>query len=112
MLSPDPIRAFWKCNGNALLNGQSAASTYGLWSYYGNQGNTVNNTQFRVSAIGSGDIGDHALQMGFEYEQRRDGYYELNPIGLWTLARLTTNSHIKEIDTPTAQSPTLAPTTM
>ena len=49
-----------------------------LWSYYGNQGNTYrinNNTQFRVSAIGSGDIGDHALQMGFEYEQRRDGYY-------------------------------------
>ena len=69
-------------NGNALLNGQSAASTYGLWSYYGNQGNTYsinNNTQFRVSAIGSGDIGDHALQMGFEYEQRRDSYYGLNP---------------------------------
>ena len=43
-------------NGNALLNGQSAASTYGLWSYFGNQGNTYsinNNTQFRVSAIGS-----------------------------------------------------------
>jgi len=89
-------------NGNALLNGQSAASTYGLWSYFGNQGNTYsinNNTQFRVSAIGSGDIGDHALQMGFEYEQRRDSYYGLNPVGLWTLARLTTNSHIKEIDT-------------
>ena len=32
-------------NGNALLNGQSAASTYRLWSYYGNQGGTyrINN---------------------------------------------------------------------
>ena len=88
-------------NGNALLNGQSPTSTYGLWNYYGRQGNTYsinNNTQFRVSAAGSGDIGDHALQMGFEFEQRRDSYYGLSPIGLWQLARLTTNSHIKELD--------------
>ena len=88
-------------NGNALLNGQNPASTYGLWSYYGAQGNDYgvsNNSQFRVSAAGSGDIGDHALQMGFEYEQRRDAFFSLSPIGLWTLARLTTNSHIKELD--------------
>ena len=87
--------------GNALLNGQSPSSTYGLWSYFGTQGNDYgisNNSQFRVSAAGSGDIGDHALQMGFEYEQRRDAFFSLSPIGLWTLARLTTNSHIKEID--------------
>ena len=88
-------------NGNALLNGQSPNSTYGLWSYFGTQGNSYNisnNSQFRVSAAGSADIGDHALQMGFEYEQRRDAFFSLGPVGLWTLARLTTNSHIKEID--------------
>ena len=88
-------------NGNALLNGQSPSSTYGLWSYYGAPGNDYdifNNQQFRVSAAGSGDIGDHALQIGFEYEQRRDAFYQLSPVGLWTLGRLTTNSHIKEID--------------
>ena len=89
-------------NGNALLNGQGPASTYGLWSYAGSQGNTFstsNNTQFRISAAGSGDIGDHALQLGFEYEQRRDAFFSLAPTGLWTLGRLTTNSHIKEINT-------------
>jgi len=88
-------------NGNALLNGQSPNSTYGLWSYFGTQGNSYNisnNSQFRVSAAGSADIGDHALQMGFEYEQRSDAFFSLGPVGLWTLARLTTNSHIKEID--------------
>ncbi len=88
-------------NGNALLNGQSPNSTYGLWSYFGTQGNSYNisnNSQFRVSAAGSADVGDHALQMGFEYEQRRDAFFSLGPVGLWTLARLTTNSHIKEID--------------
>ena len=89
-------------NGNALLNGQSPAGTYGLWSYAGTQGNsfsTSNNTQFRISAAGSGDIGDHALQLGFEYEQRRDAFFSLSPTGLWTLGRLTTNSHIKELNT-------------
>ena len=88
-------------NGNALLNGQGPPGTYGLWSYFGSQGNTYaisNTTQFRISAAGSGDIGDHALQMGFEYEQRRDAYFSLAPGGLWTLGRLTTNSHIKELD--------------
>ncbi|MGB1076383.1 MAG: carboxypeptidase-like regulatory domain-containing protein [Flavobacteriales bacterium] len=88
-------------NGNALLNGQTPPSTYGLWSYPGTQGNAYsisNNTQFRISAAGSGDIGDHALQMGFEYEQRRDAFFSLAPTGLWTLGRLTANSHIKEIN--------------
>ena len=87
---------------NALLNGQSAPATYGLWNYYGTQSNgfsKFDQRQFRVSAAGSADIGDHALQLGFEYEQRRDAFYSASPVGLWTLARLSANSHIKEIDT-------------
>jgi outer membrane receptor protein involved in Fe transport len=88
-------------NGNALLNGQSPSSTYGLWSYVGTQGNSFyksKNSQFRISAAGSADLGDHALQLGFEYEQRKDAFFSLAPIGLWELGRLTTNSHIKELN--------------
>ena len=88
-------------NGNALLNGQSPSSTYGLWSYAGTQGSDYfksNNSQFRISAAGSADIGDHALQMGFEYEQRKDAFFSLAPIGLWQLGRLLSNSHIKELN--------------
>jgi hypothetical protein len=88
-------------NGNALLNGQNPAATYNLWSYTGAQGNSYaiqDNGQFRVSAAGSADIGDHAIQVGFEYEQRTDRRFSISPIGLWTLARLYTNSHIKELD--------------
>jgi len=88
-------------NGNALLNGQSPSSTYGLWSYVGTQGSDYyksNNSQFRISAAGSADIGDHALQMGFEYEQRKDAFFSLAPIGLWQLGRLLSNSHIKELN--------------
>lgn len=88
-------------NGNALLNGQVPPATYGLWSYYGTQGNSYqvsSNSQFRVSMAGSGDIGDHAIQVGFEYEQWRDAFFSISPVGLWTLGRLTVNSHIKELD--------------
>ncbi|NNE56271.1 MAG: TonB-dependent receptor plug domain-containing protein, partial [Flavobacteriales bacterium] len=88
-------------NGNALLNGQGPSGTYNLWSYYGAQGNSYaiqDNSQFRISAAGSADAGDHALQVGFEYEQRRDARFAISPTGLWTLARLYTNSHIKELD--------------
>ena len=88
-------------NGNALLNGQSPSSTYGLWSYVGTQGEDYyksNNSQFRISAAGSADLGDHALQMGFEYEQRKDAFFSLAPIGLWQLGRLLANSHIKELN--------------
>lgn len=88
-------------NGNALLNGQSPSETYGLWSYVGTQAEDYyksNNSQFRISAAGSADIGDHALQMGFEYEQRKDAFFSLAPIGLWKLGRLLANSHIKELN--------------
>jgi hypothetical protein len=54
--------------------------------------------QFRVSGSGSADIGDHAIQLGFEFEQRRDAGYSVSPTALWTLARLTANSHIEKID--------------
>ena len=84
-----------------MLNGQNPAETYNLYSYLGTQSGsyyTSNNTQFRVSAAGSADIGDHALQMGFEYEQRKDAFFSLAPTGLWTLGRLLTNSHIKELN--------------
>ncbi|MFM1931533.1 MAG: hypothetical protein RL226_836 [Bacteroidota bacterium] len=89
-------------NGNAILNGQTPPATYNLWTYYGTQANNyglTDNSQFRVTAAGSADIGDHAMQIGFEYEQRKDAFYSLAPTGLWTLARLYTNSHIKQLDT-------------
>ena len=93
--------------GGALLNGQTPASIYGLWNYPGTQFNSYqlfDNSQFRLSATGSADIGSHAMQIGFEYEQRRDQGFTLAPGGLWTAARLNTNFHIREIDTSSVAS--------
>jgi hypothetical protein len=102
VIQNDPYSSFTNIlSGNGLINGLTPAGTYDLWSYAGTQNNnySVSNTgQFRVSGSGSADIGNHALQIGFEFEQRRDAGYAVSPIGLWTIGRLYTNSHVSELD--------------
>ena len=86
---------------NGLINGQLPTDTYGLWNYVGGQSNNYsvsNNKQFRVSGTGSADIGDHAIQVGFEFEQRKDAGYSVAPVGLWLRARQLANFHIEEIN--------------
>ena len=83
-------------DGGALLNGMLPASVYGLWTNMGTQYNGYSKSdasQFRVTAQGSADIGDHAIAIGFEYEQRTDRSFSVSPVGLWTLGRLLANSH-------------------
>jgi len=91
-----------------LLNGSAAPNVYGLWvNNAGNalggdvQNNTfglTDNIQWRITAAGSADIGNHALQIGFEYEQRVDRGYGLAPRGLWGLGRQRVNNHFTGID--------------
>lgn len=92
-------------NFNGLLNGYSPVSVYNLWSSFGTPYNgfyKYNNAQFRVTGSGSVILKDHALSLGFEYEQRTDrawGSGDSGPVGIWNLARLLANSHITEVDT-------------
>jgi hypothetical protein len=101
-------------NGNALLNGMSPNSVYGIWNNVGSQAasySKTDNTQFRVTAAGSADIGDHAVSLGFEYEQRNDRFFGLGGLvgsgtaNIWQLMRQLTNNHILELDLadPTVQ---------
>ena len=83
-------------DGNALLNGMRPQSVYGLWDNVGyayNGSNQSDNTQFRITAVGSADIGDHAISVGVEFEQRTDRFFGVAPVGLWTLMRQLANSH-------------------
>jgi hypothetical protein len=41
----------------------------------------------------------HNVQLGFTYEQRITGNYDLFPSGLWTQARLIVNDHLKSVNT-------------
>ncbi len=88
-------------SANGLLNGDPVPSVYGIWNGIGAPANTFqkfNQTQFRIMANGSVDIGGHAISLGVEYEQITERSYGLNPAELWTIGRQLTNFHINEID--------------
>lgn len=96
--------------GNGLRNGDGPQSVYQIWSNIGSPYNGFGKTetdQIRVTGNGGVNIGDHSIQLGFEYEQRYDrgwtngtttGGNGNGPMGLWTIARQYTNSHISELD--------------
>lgn len=94
--------------GNALVNGMTPISVYGIWNNMGTPSNgfgKYENNQFRFTGSGSVNIGDHSLTLGFEYEQRVDRGWsngDNGPIGLWTAARQYANSHITGVDTTRA----------
>lgn len=102
----DQFPAFYTTRENVegfggLVNGSSPSSVYGLWNAPGTPYNAYSKSerdQYRLSGRGSADIGDHAIILGFEYEQRVERNYSLNPLALWQLGRGSVNSHISEID--------------
>ncbi len=99
--------------GGGLVNGDNldsrGRSIYGMWVYNGDRTNTRGGrtdqyleslqTQARLSAQGSADIGNHSFIVGFEYEQRVDRSYSLAPRQLWRIAELRANTHISDLDT-------------
>ena len=87
---------------NGLSNGRMPNTVYSMWSSVGDVENLYQKTerdQFRVSGYASAQVKSHELLVGFEYEQRIERSYALNPLGLWTIGRNSVNSHITEIDT-------------
>ncbi|CAN5409477.1 hypothetical protein BH09BAC1_BH09BAC1_07110 [soil metagenome] len=96
-------------SNNGLRNGDATQNVHGIWynlasrntGRFGNYG-TTNNDQFRLTFIGSVDIlrpgnssrNKHALEFGFEFEQRVDRSYAVAPTGLWGLMRQNVNQHI------------------
>lgn len=84
-----------------LLNGYTPPSIYSLYTSPGVPYSSYavsDANQFRVSANGVADIGDHEFTLGFEFEQRKDYQYNVAPYGLWGLAEDLMNYHIMERD--------------
>src|SRR5690606_10221172 len=86
-----------------LWNGMRPTRIYDLWNNMGfidDPNGAVyrkrQNDQVRFTAAGSADIGQHAVQVGVEYEQLTQRRYDLAPVGLWTRARQLANAHIQE----------------
>ncbi len=94
-------------SNGGLLNGETPELIYGLWEQPGVRSNfyrVYDNQQFRVSAMGSADIGEHALQIGVEFEQRSESRFAIGdnagrgPTDLWLVARQNANSHLTNVD--------------
>lgn len=84
-----------------LLNGDRPTDVYSIWLNTGRQYPSYvisDNTQIRVSTSFSADIKDHAIQVGFEFEQRAERGYSLAASGLWTRMRQLANYHLTQLD--------------
>jgi len=100
----DPI-GHWErleqVENEALLNGSAPDAVYEMWNNVGTPYTNYqysNDIQFRASASGSADVKDHAIKIGFEYEQRVDKFYQVNPNSLWEQGRRLTNAHLQTQD--------------
>jgi hypothetical protein len=97
---PNPTSLLDVQQGFGLMNGDRPRNIYSMWYNTGRQYGGYNydqNTQFRVFANFSADIKKHAIQIGFEYEQRTGRSYSISPISLWTRMRDLANFHIQNL---------------
>lgn len=88
-------------NGGGYLNGSEADNVYGLWGSHAAVVNTYSKSksqQYRVSLMGSANIKEHAVSLGFEYEQRVIRGYSIAPRALWTIGAQRANSHLSNLD--------------
>ncbi|KAA9345625.1 TonB-dependent receptor [Adhaeribacter soli] len=92
----DPVsNIFDLALSQGVLNGGDPNSVY---SMYANRGSVyplyalLNNDQFRLSALGSAELGKHTFKLGFEFEQRVETNYSIDGTSLWTYGRAFTFS--------------------
>ena len=73
-----------------LINGFSPTSVYSIYAGRGSVYpfySLLNNDQYRLSALGSAELGKHTIKLGFEFEQRVETFYSLNANNLWNIGR-------------------------
>ncbi len=87
--------------GRGLVNGQEPASPYGIWSNIGNRTNGfAKNTsdQIAVNASFAADFGNHEIQLGLQYQQRKAAGYNNTATLFWDAMRGLTNSQLRDLD--------------
>lgn len=94
--------------GGGLLNGRypsARGSSYSLnyvpgyafdqyWKTNDDQYRMMFNGSFDLKKAGASDLSKHAIEFGFEYEQRIDRSWNISPVDLWTLMRQKINAGI------------------
>ena len=96
-------------SNRGLINGNRSLLAHSVWFNSGRQFNgagRIDNDQYTVKLDGAFDIlkpgsesrNKHSIEFGFQFEQRQERTYSINPLELWTLMRQLTNSHITQFD--------------
>jgi outer membrane receptor for ferrienterochelin and colicin len=84
-----------------LRNGDVVPSIYALYNNFGSgqyaYQKAVNN-QFRIATSFNTDFKNHALSVGFEFDQRANAYYILYAQPLWTRMRLIMENANTQLD--------------
>lgn len=89
---------------NGLLNGDDPDAIYNLFLNFGTYPSvpsTQIREQFRVATSFNTDIKDHALTVGFEFDQRFNSFYSIAASSLWTRMRAgvgISDIHARELD--------------
>jgi outer membrane receptor protein involved in Fe transport len=84
-----------------LINGREPENIYSMWTNIGGRANGYNynqQDQLNVQASFAADFGNHEVQVGLQYQQRKNSAYGVNGTQMWSLMKLETNSHIQERD--------------
>ncbi len=88
-------------SGKGLLNGMEPASPYGIFAGAGNRPNGYAESktdQVAVNASFAADFGNHEIQLGLQYQQRKSASYSNAGITLWDLMKGLTNSQLADLD--------------
>jgi len=88
-------------SGRGLINGMEPTGAYGIFAVPGNRPNGYNeNTsdQIAVNASFAADFGNHEIQLGLQYQQRKSSAYGIVGTRLWEAMRGYTNAQLRDLD--------------
>jgi len=94
-------------SGKGLINGMEPSGAYGLFAGIGSRpgGYSESTTdQIAVNASFAADFGNHEIQLGLQYQQRKSSGYTNIGIGLWDVMKGLTNFHLSELDLANPQA--------
>ncbi len=88
-------------SGKGLINGMEPTGAYGIFAVPGNRPNGYNENysdQIAVNASFAADFGNHEIQLGLQYQQRKNSAYGIAGTRLWEAMRGYTNAQLKDLD--------------
>ena len=92
-------------SGKGLVNGMEPTGAYNIFSVPGNRPNAYaenSSDQVAVNASFAADFGNHEIQLGLQYQQRKNSSYQNgdpNDVGsLWETMNGLTNAQLQDLD--------------